>query len=342
MASIGRRVQFCRHSTKSRVPVLVIMRLYLAISEILVYSGFNQKFDKKAAGKEATIMSFVVFADGSANLPKSMLDGIRLLPCTYTIDDQPYTYWGDIDEFDGHSFYEDLRSGKVIRTSLLNTHLFLSRFAPILTEGNDIIYVSSSSGISGTCNAARTAAQELMDLYSGRFVHVVDSLGCGFGNGLLAVRAAELSRQGLSARDAAVILDDEVPHTCQYFTVDDLNFLKNTGRVSGFTAKIGTVLNIKPILYGDKTGHIVACAKVRGRKKAIEELAKKYEEKRMRTGKQTVCISHGDCLGDAEMLASLITEITPDVPITICQHEPYSGAHVGPGMLGLFFRGTER
>ena len=287
-------------------------------------------------------MSFAVFADGSANLPKSMLEGISLLPCDYTVDGEPFTYWGDIDSFDAHSFYEGLRNGTVVRTTLLNTSLFLSRFAPILTQGIDIIYISMSSGISGTYNAARIAAQELMDLYSGRFVHIVDSLGCGFGNGLLAVRAAKLSREGVSARDAAAILDDEVPHTCQYFTVDDLNFLKNTGRVSGMSAKIGTVLNIKPILFGDKTGHIISCAKVRGRAKAIETLVKKYEEKRVRSGEQTICISHGDCLQDAEKLASLVRDITPEVPITICQHEPFSGAHVGPGMLGLFFRGTER
>ena len=287
-------------------------------------------------------MSFAVFADGSANLPKSMLEGISLLPCDYTVDGEPYTYWGDVDSFDAHSFYEGLRNGTVVRTTLLNTSLFLSRFAPILTQGIDIIYISMSSGISGTYNAARIAAQELMDLYSGRFVHIVDSLGCGFGNGLLAVRAAKLSREGVSAREAAAILDEEVPHTCQYFTVDDLNFLKNTGRVSGMSAKIGTVLNIKPILFGDKTGHIISCAKVRGRAKAIETLVKKYEEKRVRSGEQTICISHGDCLQDAEKLASLVREITPEVPITICQHEPFSGAHVGPGMLGLFFRGTER
>ena len=287
-------------------------------------------------------MSFAVFADGSANLPEKLLDGIRLLPCTYTINDQAYSYWGDIDTFDGHSFYESLRNGTVVRTSLLNTHLFLSQFAPILTQGLDIIYISMSSGISGTYQAACIAAEQLRELYSGRFIHIVDSLGCGFGNGMLAIRAAELSRQGVDAREAAGILDAEVPHTCQYFTVDDLNFLKKTGRVSGFTAKIGTVLNVKPILFGDKTGHIISCAKVRGRRKSIEALAGKYVEKRVRSGEQTVFISHGDCLQDAETLAGLVREITPDVPVTICQHEPFSGAHVGPGMLGLFFRGIER
>ena len=107
-------------------------------------------------------MGFAVFADGSANLPKEMLDGIDLLPNDYTVDGVPQTYWGDVDHFDGHAFYEELRKGKVVRTTLLNTQLFLSRFAPILTQGQDIIYISMSSGISGTYNAAMNAAEELM------------------------------------------------------------------------------------------------------------------------------------------------------------------------------------
>ena len=287
-------------------------------------------------------MSFAVFADGSANLPRKMLEGIQVLPCEYTLDGKPQTYWGDVEQFDARAFYDGLRSGHAVKTSLLNTQLFLTHFAPLLADGQDVIYVSSSSGISGTCSAARLAAQELMEQHPDRFVHVVDSLGCGFGNGLLAVHAAELSRQGTDVRKAAEILDAEVPHICQYFTVDDLNFLKNTGRVSGATAKIATVLNIKPILFGDATGHIVSCEKVRGRKRSIEALARKYEEKRLRLPYQDICISHGDCLADAETLAGLVRQITPGVSITICQHEPYSGAHVGPGMLGLFFRGTER
>ncbi len=287
-------------------------------------------------------MPFAVFADGTGNLPQSLLEGIRLLPNDYTMDGVAETYYGDVDHFDGHAFYEKLRSGSVARTSLLNTQLFLTHLAPVLADGMDVIYVAMSSNISGTCQAAKIAAQELMEQYQGRFVHVVDSLGCGFGTGLLAVRAARLSRAGMDAREAAAVLDAEVPHMCQYFTVDDLNFLKSTGRVSGMTAKIGTMLNVKPILFGNSEGHIVSCAKVRGRKSAIETLVKKYQEKRLELQDLGICISHGDCLADAQELAERVRAVTPGVPITICQHEPFSGAHVGPGMLALFFRGRER
>ena len=256
-------------------------------------------------------MSFAVFADGSANLPQSLLEGISLLPCEYTVDGEPRVYLGDVDHFDGHAYYEGLRNGRKIGTSLLNTQLFITHFTPVLESGQDIIYVSMSSGISGTYNAAVAAAVELMEEFPDRFVHIVDSKGCG-------------------------------QHACQYFTVDDLNFLKRTGRVSGFTAAIGTVLNIKPILYGDSTGHIVACTKVRGRRKAIEAVVEKYKEKKLDTPEQQIFISHGDCLDDANMLAELVKKVTPGIPVTICQHEPFSGAHVGPGMLALFFWGVER
>ena len=287
-------------------------------------------------------MAFAVFADGTANLPGSLLDGIQLLPAEYTVNGEVNVYQGDIENFDMHSYYESLKNGAEVKTSLLNTGLFLSKFETILKEGMDIIYIAMSSGISGTYNAAMNAASQLMDQYIGRFIHIVDSHGCGFGNGMLAVEAAELSREGKSAEEASKILDDMVPHCCQYFTVDDVNFLRRTGRVSNVTATIAAALNIKPILYGDHTGHIVSCMNVHGRKKAVKTLAAKYHEKHMDLKNPNIYISHGDCIKDAETLKQMILEETPDAKITVCPHEPFSGAHVGPGMLGLFFLGNER
>lgn len=287
-------------------------------------------------------MAFNVFVDGCANLPQSLTDGITILPCEYLINGKSGVYSGDIDSFDGHSYYAGLKNGDEVKTSLLNTQLFLTHFTPLAQRGEDIIYIAMSSGISGTYNAAVMAANELMEEYPDSFIHIVDSHGCGFGNGILALKAAKLSKDGVSVREAAKILDDAVPHACQYFTVDDLNFLKRTGRVSGVTAQIGTILNIKPILFGDSTGHIISCSKVRGRKNAIAAVAQKYAEKRMDTDDKRVFISHGDCIDDAKKLAELVSGINPEAEIIITMHEPFSGAHVGPGMLGLFFWGKER
>ncbi len=287
-------------------------------------------------------MSFATFADGTSNLPTRLLEGITLLPCGYTIDGVPATYDGKLENFHAHSYYSMLKEGRVVKTSLLNTQLFLESFRPVLAEGKDIVYVAMASGISGTYQAASIAADELMEEYPERFIHIVDSRTCGLGTGMQAVYSAELSRKGMSARDAAPVLDEYVEHCCSYFTVDDLNFLKRTGRVSGATAAIATVLNIKPILYGASEGKIISCDKVRGRKKSIEALVTKYREKAVAPENGRVYISHGDCLEDAQELAARVRAVAAPKELVICEHEPFSGAHVGPGMLALFFYGTER
>ena len=289
-------------------------------------------------------MSFSVFTDGCSNLPGYILDqlNIRVLPCSYVLDGVPGTYEGDIDAFDSHGYYDKLRSGSQMKTSLLNTHLFITHFRPELEAGKDVIYVGMSSGISGTIQAARIAAEELTEEFPERTVRIVDSLGAGFGPGLLACRASDLRSEGKTAAEAADILDAEVMHLLQYFTVDDLNFLKRTGRVSGATAAIGTVLNIKPLLWGDPTGHIVALQKCRGRKKAIDAIVELYRTRAIHPENQRIAISHGDCLEEAELLAQRICEICKPKELILCPHEPFTGAHVGPGMLALFFFGETR
>ena len=287
-------------------------------------------------------MSFAVFVDGSANLPQSMLDGITVLPTDYIVDGESKTYTGDLDSFDAHEYYTALQNGVIVQTSLLNTQLFLTYFTPLLEQGQDVIYVSMSSGISGTFNAANIAAQELMEEFDGRTVHILDSKGCGLGSGLLALRAADLARKGTPVQEAIHILEDEVIHTCQYFIVGNLSFLKRTGRLWGGVADIGTILRINPILYGDSNGHIVPCLKVQGRQGAIRKIAQKYKNKKHEVQDQPVFISHGDCEDDALLLRDLVKEISPDIEVIICKHEPVSGSHVGPGMLALFFRGVNR
>ena len=290
------------------------------------------------------MMSYTVFTDGCSNLPGRLLRelDIRVLPCSYVLDGVPGTYEGDIDAFDTHVYYDKLRNGSVMKTSLLNTHLFLTHLRPELEAGNDVIYIGMSSGVSGTIQAARIAAEELSDDFPERTVRVVDSLGAALGPGLLACRAAELREEGKNAADAADQLDREVMQLLQFFTVDDLNFLKRTGRVSGATAAIGTVLNIKPLLWGDPTGHIVALKKCRGRKKAIDEIVELYRTRAVHPENQRVGITHGDCPEDAELLAKRICEICQPRELVICPHEPFTGAHVGPGMLALFFFGDNR
>ena len=289
-------------------------------------------------------MSYTVFTDGCSNLPGRLLQQlqIRVLPCSYTFDGEPQVFSGDMDTFDARGYYDRLRRGAVLSTSLLNTQLFLDHFRPELEKGQDVVYVGLSSGVSGTLQAARIAGAELQEEFPERTVRIVDSLGASLGPGLLACRAADLRLEGKSAKEAGEILDQEVMELLQLFTVDDLNFLKRTGRVNGATAAIGTLLNIKPLLWGDTTGHIVALGKYRGRKKAIAAIVELYRETAIDPQHRRVAISHGDCLEDAQLLAEKICQIGKPGELIICPHEPFTGGHVGPGMLGLYFFGKRR
>lgn len=287
-------------------------------------------------------MSYITFVDGSANLPNSLKKGIEIMSCNYTVNESPAIYNGNLDEFNYRNYYNLLRNSTQVQTSLMNTHCFVTAFRPYLEKGIDIICFSMSSAISGTFHSAEVAAEELTEEFPHRKIYIIDSKTCGLGIGLQAVRSAELNSAGVKTEEAAQIVKNNVEHACSYFTVDNLNFLKRTGRISGATAAIGTVLNIKPILLGNSDGQIVSCAKVRGRKNAVITLAEKYREKVVNPQKQTVYISHGDCLEDANALAEKIRSIGKPADIIICPHEPISGAHVGPGMLGLFFYGSER
>lgn len=289
-------------------------------------------------------MSYTVFTDGCSNLSGELISrfDIHVLPCSYLMDDEPAVYEGDIEAFDSHGFYEKLRNGSTLKTSLLNVNVFLTNFRPELEAGRDVVYVGLSSGVSGTVQSAIIASQQLAVEFPERTVRVVDSLGAALGPGLLSCRAAELRDEGKTAAEAGDILDVEVSQLLQFFTVADLNFLKRTGRVSGPTAAIGTVLNIKPLLWGDPTGHIVAYSKCRGRQKAIDAIVEQYRTKAVNPQNQRIGITHGDCPEEAEYLAKRVCEICEPKEFIIVPHEPFTGSHVGPGMLALYFFGEER
>lgn len=289
-------------------------------------------------------MSFAVFTDGCSNLPGELLQRlkIRILPCTYTVQGQSVTYSGDVESFPSHEFYEQLRQGAEIRTSLINTQQFYDHFRPALEAGEDLVYVGLSSGVSGTLQAANIAAEELAEEFPQRQIRVIDSLGAGLGTGWLACRAADLREAGKSAVEAASVLLKERMQLCQFFTVEDLQFLHRSGRISASTYALGKVLDIKPLLRGDEEGHIVSSEKHRGRKRAINALVEKYSQKVRDAANNRVFISHGDCPEEAQSLADRIRQIAQPKELFVVPHEPFTGCHVGPGMLGLFFLGDHR
>ena len=289
-------------------------------------------------------MALEIFADSAANIPREKVEamGINVIPCSYEMGGKIVRCPEVPEDFDGRQFYDLLRGKAEVRTSMTNTHEFEEHFEKALEKGNDVLYISISSGISGTYNASRIAAEELHDKYPERRIETFDSMGAGLGIGLLVLRAAEYRAQGMNLDWILSKLSSDRCGLCEYFTVDDLMHLRRGGRLSGVAAVMGTVLNIKPLLRGDEEGKIVAFSKLRGRKKAIAAIAEEYKAKVKDPASQIVAISHGDCLEDAETLAAMVRKIAEPRELIISMHEPFTGIHVGPGMLSLFFIGSGR
>ena len=244
----------------------------------------------------------------------------------------------DTGSFDGESFYAAIRQhGVEVTTSQITPQRYMDFYEPWLKEGKDILYVSMSSGISGSCSSSQIGAKEILQHYPERRIEIVDSLGASLGEGLLALQAADLRDNKIPLESASAELREAARHMCNVFTVDDLMYLKRGGRLSNLSAALGMVLNIKPILKGNEEGKIVAFAKVRGRKQSISTLAQLYEKMVVAPENQIVGIAQAACREDAETLAAMLRESRPPKDILIEDYEPVTGSHVGPGALALFF-----
>lgn len=289
-------------------------------------------------------MSYVITTDSTTDLPEKYYQehGLKVLSLSYILDGE--TYCRGQKELTSKEFYDKMRNGSMPTTSQINPQAAKEEFEPILREGNDILHIAFSSGLSGSYNSARIAGEELMEEYPQRKVIIVDSLCASLGEGLLLHKALEKKAQGLSIEETAKWCEEHKLNIVHSFTVDDLFHLYRGGRVSKTAAFLGTMLNLKPVLHVDDEGHLIPLSKVRGRKKSLQALVKAMEEQQgSYLGKNDVVfISHGDCLEDAEYVKSLVEEKFGIHSFIINPVGAVIGSHSGPGTLALFFMGDRR
>ena len=224
-------------------------------------------------------MSFAILTDTSANLPTPLLEkhGISVVPFSYSYDGAEHNCL-DTETFDGAAYYGAMRRGTLVTTSLVNPGRFIAAARPLLAAGEDVLFVGMSSGISGSFGSAKLAAGDLREEFPGREIQLIDTLGASLGEGILVLRAIEMRESGASLSETAAALRDMRWRMYQIFTVDDIMYLRRTGRLSNAKAIVASVLHIKPVLKGNEEGKIVAVDKIRGRRKAIDALADRYRK----------------------------------------------------------------
>lgn len=288
-------------------------------------------------------MDITIVTDSNCDLPLEYItrNNIHVIPFTYELDGISYT-----DDF-GQSmsyqeFYNKVRGGSMPTTAQITTHTFENQFRELMTRGAPIIYVAFSSALSETYNSAMMAMSNLMHEDPKADIAIIDSRCATVGQGLLVRYACEMRAQGKTKQYIVDWLESNKLKINHWFTIDSLDHLKRGGRISAASAAVGGFLELKPVLNVLDDGSLNIVKKVRGRKSSIRSLCNEYEARVIRPEEQTVYITHGDAIEDAEYLKSLILGGSKPKEIVITVLGPVIGAHTGPGMICIAFLGKDR
>ena len=286
---------------------------------------------------------YIIFTENTADLPMDYCreHQIHQISLSYLLEGQTYD---QSNELPPEEFYNKMRAGSMPTTSQVNPENAKEAFLEMVKQGYDILHIAFSTGLSGSCNSARMATQEIMEEHPEARVIVVDSLCASMGEGLLVHKVVQKKASGASLEECAAYAEEMKLKICHNFTVDDLFHLHRGGRVSKATAIVGTLAGIKPVLHVDDAGHLVAVDKIRGRKKSLNALVDRMAKQIQgyEAENDMIAITHGDCEKDAYYVAELIKERFGIENCLINYVGSTIGAHSGPGTIALFFVGSPR
>ncbi|MBQ8136284.1 MAG: DegV family protein [Clostridia bacterium] len=289
-------------------------------------------------------MSFWILTDACSDLPCDYIrkqDQFQVVPMLYSADqEEAYLDLTREDCFENtRNFYAKMRGGASTHTGQVNQKTWEEAAEQHLKDGEDVLILAFSSGLSGTAHMAALACEELKQRYPERQIASVDSLGASLGEGLFVHHCLKYRDAGHTFEETRAFGEEIKLRVIHWFTVDDMVYLKRGGRISAASYVAATVLRIKPVLNVDPKGHLVNRAKVQGRRRSLKALLERTREQADRPETQTVFIGHGDCIEDAEWLAGKLREELKVPDIMVSQIGPVIGAHSGPGTLAVFFLG---
>ena len=290
---------------------------------------------------------FILSCESTVDLPFSYVSGrnIPVIFYTYTVDGKEYIDDMLRDPEALPNFYQLLDDGKLPSTSQLNEFAYEEFFEEQLKQG-DLLHIAFGSGMTKSVTNAESAASKMREKYPNRKLVVVDSLCSSSGYGMLVDYAADMRDRGCSIEETEKWLIDNRNKIHHQFFSTELKHYRRSGRMSGATAMIATILGICPIMRLDDKGRIIAYGKVRGKTNAIKTTLDAMES-HAQGGKnysEKCWICHSRCLEDAENLKKELKQRFPNIKgdIRICDVGTIIASHCGPGTVAVFFLGDER
>ncbi len=283
---------------------------------------------------------YVLVCDSTADIPIDVVKelGVKIIPFSYSIADEPFNYYLDERDGDIKNFYDKLRDGAMPVTSQVNPNLYKEYFREVLDEDKDILYLCFTSGLSGSYQSALLGADMALEKYPDARIEVVDTLSASVGEGIFLYLAAKMKESGKTLDELLAWVNEKRLKVRHWFLVEDLFHLQRGGRLSAVGAVVGSALKIKPILSVDEEGKLVVKAKTRGLGKALDYLLQKTIEEGGDLSSLVAVIGNADAIDNAEKLKSMVIEAgMKEENIMIASIGPIIGAHVGAGMTAIAF-----
>ena len=283
-------------------------------------------------------MTVKILTDSACDLPEDILKeyDIDVMPIVVIDNDVEYL---DNVTIEPKTLYDNMRNGKIYKTSQIPINTFQDKFEEIAKEGRSTIYIAFSSGLSATYQSAVMTRDSLKEKYPDLDLTIVDSKSASLGFGILVYTAAKMAKEGKSKEEILKMLDFYIDVNEHIFTVDDIEYLFRGGRVSRTKAFLGGLLNVKPVLEVTRDGKLRPLEKIRGKGKVLKRMLEIMEERAKDADLrlQIIGISHGDDLENALKLKSMIEEKFGVKDFIINYIGCAKGAHSGPGAIALFF-----
>ena len=290
--------------------------------------------------------SFILSCCSTADLTVTQMNEMDVpFACFhYTLDGKEYL--DDMGQtMSANDFYQAMVDGAETRTAQINVEEYRVYFASLLEKG-DVLHVTLSSGISGSYNSARIAAELLQEEYPNRKLFIVDSLGASSGFGLIVSTLAAMRAEGKSIEEVYDWAMENRLKMHHWFSSYDLTFYVKGGRISKAAGWFGTVLKICPVLNMDNLGRLIPRFKIRGKQNALKELVRQMKEHAQNgtdyNGQCYMC--HSNSYEEARSVADMVEKIFPKLQgkVSIYDIGTTIGCHTGPGTVALFFWGDER
>lgn len=288
---------------------------------------------------------YTLFTDTDTDLTpiEAKYYGYEMISMPYIIDGKEIKPYVDFEKFEYQEFYNMLREGVLPKTCAINSEEYKKYFQPFLEKGNDILYVHFSKAMSGTFNAMNIAIEELKEQYPDRTIYTIDTKGITICSYNIVREIGDMYLQGKSIEEIIKWSETEVDKFATYFYADNLDFFKLSGRVGNFSAIMGTLFGVHPILTMNSEGKMMSVNKCKGKNKTLNKLVDYVCELGEDIENHRVIIGHTDALDIAHTLAELLERrVGKKLPIEYVVVNPTAGSHCGPDTIGICFHAKHR